>query len=37
MTEPPCSPERNQYWLAEVRRTIAACTGPLANALKVSV
>ena len=36
-SDAPCSPERNQYWLGEVRRTIAACTGPLVNALKVSV
>jgi hypothetical protein len=36
-SDTPCSPERNQYWLGEVRKKVLSCTGPLANALKNSL
>lgn len=34
-TEGPCSPERNQHWLGEVRKVAASCSGPLVNALRL--
>lgn len=36
-SDTPCTVERHRYWLGEVRRTIANCNGPLANALRRSV
>jgi hypothetical protein len=36
-SDQPCSPEHNKYWLGEVRKKVASCTGPLANALKTTL